>query len=468
MSTVVPILGAQDLPLIETSTQETEVFLLLSEMLASRYVRREHRFYHISRPSEPLSRRDVEQAFLYQVKTVRLDTPITSEIMKRVFSHCIDLKHTDETRTISVWGGELVCQPGNTNRIIRLDTGSVCLNTWIEPAYRRLGEQESYKGVFGYFFHWLFPREEERNRVLDWLAWSLQHEDDKPSWAVLLYSRRKGTGKSTFCDIARALFGAENTATQNNVDKLTSRFNSVALTSRLVISEELNLHPESSQSNALKTFITDRHILAERKGREPVRIPLISSFLFTTNHRPVWIEAGERRYYIVETEHEGHAAGPKGQEFAELVGKVTEALKDDRSVGQLYSSLMNRKLAVGFDAKTLNVREHATEIMRRLQAADRHVNVDQLEEKLNRENRIVVTQSEVKGYVVREFKVSGNATSHLLGDLEWSPYRVKWGGVDYARVIWAKAGYTIVDGEIVAPDGTVQAVCDYLALKDDF
>ena len=125
----------------------------------------------------------------------------------------------------------------------------------------------------------------------------------------MLYSREKGTGKSTFCEIARELFGAHNTATQNNVDKLTNRFNSVALTSRPVISEEVNLRSESTSSITLKTFITDSHVLAERKGREPDRIRLVSSFTFTTNHLPVWIEQGERRFLIIDTGHDGHSAG---------------------------------------------------------------------------------------------------------------------------------------------------------------
>lgn len=283
---------------------------------------------------------------------------------------------------------------------------------------------------------------------------------------MLLYSREKGTGKSVFCDIARRLFGEENTATQNNVDKLTGRFNSVALTSRLVISEELNPRAESPQSNALKTYITDRHILAERKGREPERIALVSSFLFTTNHLPVWIEAGERRYYIVDTCHDGHASWPKTKEFTQLVAQIRAALADDQTVATLYRYLLNKPLGADFDARTLNVKEHATEIMKRLQTADRQVNIDQLEERLNEAGRTVVTQTELTTYIVRQFKVSGNSTRHLMFELGWTSYNVKWGGADYSRVIWAKKGYTITGGNVIDPEGKVEAVCDYFAMKD--
>jgi phage/plasmid-associated DNA primase len=87
----------------------------------------------------------------------------------------------------------------------------------------------------------MFPREHERIRFLDWLAWSLQNEDQKPNWAPFLYSDRKGTGKSSLAAVATALFGPANTATQNNVDKLTGRFNMSLLLSKFVVSEEVKL-----------------------------------------------------------------------------------------------------------------------------------------------------------------------------------------------------------------------------------
>ena len=282
----------------------------------------------------------MEQAFINQVQAITLNTPPAPDLLKRVFSHCIDMKHTDKATSIPVWGGEMSCIPGNSNRVVWQPTGTVLINTWVQPAYRRLGEIEPASWVFAAFFNWLFPRDVERNRVLDWLAWSLQNEDKKPAWALLLYSREKGTGKSTFCDIACRLFGAENTTTQNNVGKLTNRFNAVALTSRLVISEEVHLSPESASSNTLKTYITDTQTLVERKGREPDRINLVLSFIFTTNHMPVRIEAGERRYYVVDTGHAGHSAGEKGAEFATLIGHVKEAMQDPVAIARLYSELM--------------------------------------------------------------------------------------------------------------------------------
>lgn len=222
--------------------------------LCASYVRRETRFYHVDYPTQSLSRRDVEQSFIATLGNRFPAEMVTHQILKEVFDKGIERKHNDLTRSVAVWGGAMACHPGNPNRILWLANGTVSLNTWKRPSYRSLPKGHASYGPFEAFFNWIFPREVERTRVLDWLAYCLQHEDQKPAWALLLYSKEKGTGKSTFCDLARTLFGPENTATQNNVDKLTSRFNSFALTNRLIISEELNLRPDSNQSNALKTY----------------------------------------------------------------------------------------------------------------------------------------------------------------------------------------------------------------------
>lgn len=54
------------------------------------------------------------------------------------------------------------------------------------------------------------------------------------------------------------LFGEANATTQNNIDKLTGRFNMTLLRSKLVVCEEVNLRPGSGDANTLKTYITEK------------------------------------------------------------------------------------------------------------------------------------------------------------------------------------------------------------------
>lgn len=402
----------------------------------------------------------MEQAFLNIVTAAANDNAevphkLTNSIYRQVLDIAIERKHTDRSRSIPVWGRTMSCHPGNKNRIIWLDTGVVELNTWKEPAYRSVepATGEGLLSPFIEYFEWVFPRLDERMMVLSWLSWCLQNEDKKPAWALLLYSRQKGTGKSTFCEIARKLFGEENTATQNNVDKLASRFNVTPLINKLIISEEFSLRPESSQSNAIKTYITDPVVLSERKGKEAERLPLKSVFIFTTNHLPTWIEEGERRYYIVETDHEGHAAGPKSQDFNNLIRRVKEAVSNPAILSTLYQHLMRANFAKAFDPYSLNTEVIGTEIMKRVAGASRQTHEHDLEEHLAALGQPVQTNATVKKHVMTEFRVSGNSTRHLMMAIGWKQYQVKWAGVDYARAIWAAKGYHVTDGRVIGPDG---------------
>lgn len=381
----------QQVQLTAPSDDEAPAVKFFAELMCSMFMRNEQRFYHVDNPNTPLSKRDMEQSFLnitssppFKALAEACGVTLTNSVFRKVIDIAVERKHTDRTRSIPVWGKTMACHPGNRNRIIWLDTGVVELNTWKEPAYRSVppAKREDALEAFKEYFTWVFPRPAERMMVLSWLSWCLQNEDRKPTWALLLYSRQKGTGKSTFCEIARKLFGEENTATQNNVDKLASRFNATPLINKLIISEEFSLRPDSSQSNAIKTYITDAVVLSERKGKEAERLPLRSVFLFTTNHLPTWIEEGERRYYIIETDHEGHASGPKSKEFNNVIRRVKEALSNPATLSAFYQHLMHAELLNTFDPYSLNTEVHGTEIMKRVAGASRQTHEHELEEHL--------------------------------------------------------------------------------------
>ena len=298
--------------------------------------------------------------------------------------------------------------------------------------------------------------------VLDWVAWTLQNEQDRPAWSLLLYSKAKGTGKSTFCDVLKQLHGVENSTTQNNVDSLVTRFNTQVLVSRLVICEELSLRSESRQANALKTYITDADTLTERKGREAERTPLISCFAFTTNHLPTWMETGERRYYIVQTDHDGHASGPEAAAFSAVVAGVYDALGNPDEVAALYKALMQRQVGEGFNPKSLNTERDGTAVMRQLLGTSGETMLEQLAEYLDDMGLGAIPQSQVQDHITKELRQNGNRTRHMMQELGWSSSKVKWGGKDYARALWVKPGFHVADGNVIDPDGTTQAISEHL------
>ena len=218
------------------------------------------------------------------------------------------------------------------------------------------------------------------------------------------------------------------------------------LTSKLVISEELNLRQDSSQSNALKTCITETETLSERKGAEAELIQQACCFLFTSDHLPLWIEPRDRRCYLIEVDHEGHAAGPKASEFASLVGRLRTSMTDDAFIVALYKDLMHRKLSKGFSAKTLNVVEDSTPLMARVQGALEMTVKSLLRDYLNEKKMRAVPEMEIARIVREDLGSNPNATKHLLPSLGWQKAKAKWNGCAYSRAIWVQDGYWVENG----------------------
>ncbi|HKL46926.1 MAG TPA: primase-helicase family protein [Roseovarius sp.] len=436
-------------------------FERLTEALCSWFVRRDGKYYAVDRLGTKLSKDDVVMIAMGRFRDEFDDVDLTQPLLKAVFEHAISKKHAIQGQTISVWNGREYCAPDVEASTI-CERGAVAVNAWRCPAFRMIADVAPDWGVAGEFINTIFTREAEKEMFLDWLAWCLQNEGDKPNWAPFFYSATKGSGKSTLCQLAARLFGDGNVVTQNNVDKLTGRFNATVLTRKLVICEELHLRQDSPQGNALKTYLTESQIMTERKGQDAEQVDHCCCFLFTTNHLPLWIEPEDRRYYVVEIDHDGHAIGPRSDDFAALVGRVYAFMDDERAIAGLYRTLMERRLGDRFSAKTLNVERDATPIMRRIQGASEQTVRTQLAEMLDQRGQHAVPESDVVKLIREDLKQNPNSTRHMMTELGWSKCKAKWDGKDYVRAIWVREGFWIERGKVRGPDGYSQAIAQHL------
>ena len=98
---------------------------VLVHSLCASYVRRETRFYHVDSPDQALSRRDVEQAFIATLGNNFPAELLTSTLLKQTFDIAIERKHTDRAKSVPVWGGSMACHPGNPNRLLWKENGTV-------------------------------------------------------------------------------------------------------------------------------------------------------------------------------------------------------------------------------------------------------------------------------------------------------------------------------------------------------
>jgi hypothetical protein len=327
---------------------------MLTAEFAKQFVRKDNKFFDVDFLGSPLSRTDVEQMILNRISEEFREVQLTNVLLKGVYHKLIEAQHSDRARSIQVWNGHSICLPGDPQRLVSV-RGAVTANVWVEPGYRGLKINSADADVIDEFLNYLFQTDAERELFVNWLAYCLQNEAEKPSWAPFFYSSSKGTGKSTLCRVITELFGEQNTAVQNNVDKLTQQFNATLLRSKLVICEETHLQQGSTKGNTLKTYITDPFILVEQKGREQIRARNVTCFAFTSNFLPDWMEPGERRYAVFDVNHDGRAGGPAADDFAALVGRVHDFLDDPATVARFHNALLARRLPETFNAKSLNI-----------------------------------------------------------------------------------------------------------------
>jgi len=158
------------------------------------------------------------------------------------------------------------------------------------------------------FLEWIESRiasEEERNHLLDLIAFKLQHRDIKIRQHVVLYSRQHQVGKNTLTDsIVLPLFGKSNVgkATQHNLE---SEYNGWAGGKEIIIADEVTVsrYEKRRIGNQLKDILTASTIVVNEKYQPQVSMPNYSTFFFTSNTwPPVFIEPHDTRYFCIHFE----------------------------------------------------------------------------------------------------------------------------------------------------------------------
>ena len=420
------------------------------QTVAQWYVRKDGKYYDVEEPGPVFSRNDVERVIVQRLKESYPTTKLSQDDVRQLLQVLIKDIFVDPRRSIPIWSGLRQSMPGNPNRLT-FKRMVATINTWREPSYRRLGVSKATWGPFKDFMETTFTREDERDMLTNWLAWCLQHEGDKPGWAPFLFSAEKGSGKSTFSKIAGKLFGDQNTATENNINKLVSRFNAPVLEKKLVICEELHLPPGSDKSNAVKTFITEKEAVVEHKYQAVQQVEQFCCFIFITNHKPIWIEQGDRRFYVVHVDHDGHRFGPNGSIYAAQVGAMLDHYEDPHNVAALYNAFRSHSIPTDFDPHSLEVLDKSTNVMKEIQESGIDINRKMVEEHLDELKAVAITMAAITDMVEKRLSSKAAALKHVLADLGWTSQNVKWGGKDYKRMIWLRPGYKIRGGKISGP-----------------
>ena len=116
---------------------------------------------------------------------------------------------------------------------------------------------------------------------------------------LMLVSRERNTGKSTFLKFLKAVFGQN--ATFNTNEDFKSQFNSDWANKLLIMVDEAFLD-KVEYTERLKNLSTATIYKAEAKGKDRIECDFHGKFILCSNNveRPVIIEPGETRFWVIQ------------------------------------------------------------------------------------------------------------------------------------------------------------------------
>lgn len=149
--------------------------------------------------------------------------------------------------------------------------------------------------------NYLFQDINDRDHVLNWLAWVYQNQEQKPNHALLIVGKNTGTGKSIIARIMEKLIGKENTQRPKN-SSLKGDFNGWALKCKLCIIEELMQIGRREVANELRDIITEPTIEVNIKNVPAQLVENYMAMMGISNHPDALpIDETDRRWLVVST-----------------------------------------------------------------------------------------------------------------------------------------------------------------------
>jgi hypothetical protein len=148
---------------------------------------------------------------------------------------------------------------------------------------------------------YLFPDDEQRNHLLNWLAWVYRNQKLKPNHALLLVGETHGTGKSWVARVMSHLMGLKNTKRPKN-SSLKGDFNGWALQCKFAIIEELMQIGKREVANELRDVITEPTIEVNIKNVKAFEIDNYLAMMAISNHPDALpLEESDRRWLVLMT-----------------------------------------------------------------------------------------------------------------------------------------------------------------------
>lgn len=171
------------------------------------------------------------------------------------------------------------------------------LNTYIDQRIRP--DAETDHDFWEEHLEWCVPNDDDREHLMDWLAWSYQHPGKKITWAPILYGP-PGTGKTTIFNALAHCIGLAHVSEPTQAE-LEDKFNDWCFGKMLVKIEELMSGDKYHVAEKLKPIVANPTVSVRRMHQTGFTVPNVANVCASTNHmQALPIERGDRRYMLIE------------------------------------------------------------------------------------------------------------------------------------------------------------------------
>ncbi len=235
----------------------------------------------------------------------------------------------------------IVYKPDEPELLVDQWGGMFNLNTYRKPncfdAWAELQpNQNTCPAIFDNYMKRMFPNADERKFVIRWMARNVMQPGYRMRVALLMRGQQ-GTGKGVFVDhIMSELVGKPNLL-NTKLSEITGNFN-VGIARCTVCCLDETYCQKKSSADKVKKYITDDYVTVTEKHKDSVQQHIYASIVILSNdEHPLFIEEGDRRYYVPEYiahKHDKH-------ETAAFMGAFLDWFYKEGGIAELYCSLMH-------------------------------------------------------------------------------------------------------------------------------
>ena len=175
-------------------------------------------------------------------------------------------------------------------------------NMWTDPLIKPLKGEPT---IFLEHINYLIPNKAERKLLLQWLAWIVQHPDEKVMYAILIIGRG-GTGKSWIGKLMERIFGADNVVLISEENVVTGIFNGFSQNKRFVFLHETPPKKLEELLDKVKGLITETHLHIRLMRQDYFKAENFANLMAVSNE-PVKINLTNRRWGLVQAADDPYA-----------------------------------------------------------------------------------------------------------------------------------------------------------------